>query len=375
MDEASRALVAAAAAHLDENVDSEGILDVFDQSSAQLSALPIDGPDMYLHVSDEFRAAVWHYLRDFYCFSYPPSIGDVRLFNDTLRTVLSGDQNLPDVGECAAMVRSLLRFMLDDARPNAPLPSVADSVDDSEDDNMDASEEVAVAEVQTDTGGVTIVLGAAQRDGVTQDDTEPGISGTSGSDIVIPDWLMDAFDITISSRSRMPISSRTSNFAAAPVFDDAYEELTEGRPEYLETLYATGCTTMESREQHREDFRPFRRLREISLPDEYCDSTPNYSVDSDNPALGDSNYQRGLYYRRLCALEEYGEHFPHLTTRELFSQRQARHQAGLDTSEMDFEITQRVIQSPRDHGLLGDMMHAMGFIEEVERDGEDYQLR
>jgi hypothetical protein len=159
---------------------------------------------------------------------------------------------------------------------------------------------------------------------------------------------------------------------ATPRYGDAFELMTESRPTGRRRYGAGFPRRQES--HYNPQYRPAREIPLTSREACRC-ADFTYHV---APWLLDNERLRSyredfMEHQRAQALGRTGQ-LDYLDDRNLVERRQARDLAGLDVSELDFEISRRVLEKPGGWGWIGEVLSATGWVGAVAQEGAGYRL-
>ncbi|KAF1966127.1 hypothetical protein BU23DRAFT_574245 [Bimuria novae-zelandiae CBS 107.79] len=282
-------------------------------------------------------------------FNFPSNESNIRLFNDVVRGVLFENLSLSHIADVTALVKRLLDFMLDQSTCNQ-------ENDGSEDVGEVLSESEHTSGNEEGNGDADshcspdVAIGNDRLPYSLQSHSPPEPDPTSRR----AHFTLDGMDVEICIE-RVLLTPYQYHALCSPIDPDSstYDLLTHVS---THAKYKFGIGTL----THRTIGDFYTRQRENPLPGDYCHCARFYGQS------GEANL-----YRR-CGLVGEGQ-FNTLSSRHLFTQREARYQAGLDTYEMDREITRRIFMTPEAYAPLREILQ--GFLIEVDREGVNYQLR
>ena len=326
-------------------------------------------------------------------FPWTPTTSNVRLFNDVVRAVLHDNAPLPELSAVASLVRDLLLFSLNVA-PEAPVEGERDSsVSNSGPEGEDSSEDT------TEVGSrIPHSLQALQPVPSERHMSVPDYIATinlDGEDILFHrSHMLETFHVVEDNgESHLLTENELENHIENPdsnVRDveirreiRAHNTGTDDIYERISRVTADDVIPYEYDLERIPDSLSWRRLhrrrpgRNEDLTNDYCHCTTYYGQ-SNNEDLDRPYFPGGvdseLFSRRLRALEqaEGSGRYPRMSNRDLLGQREARFLAGLDTTDMDREITRRILQSPEEFGVLTQAMS--GYLMDLHRDGDNYRL-
>ena len=386
-------------------------------------------------VPPEYIQQIWSTIWPALCvidpyFQWDASSSNVRLFNDIVRAVLYNNLPLPRVSEVADLVNYLLLFSLNPfhtpnvfASDNNFDSSEADSHEAGSSHNNETNPFDDAFGEQGNPGNEGSESSEGSRDTDESDDssvsTETGSRlpfslqmgqpvlfeqyaeidpdvvariNLDGEDILIavPD-LLETFHIVDDNGRAHPMTRDELNehrLGSEGVVRDVEIRPVPSTPiseprDFYDMLVSPDAVdhipyeeVFEDTPRWREMYLPHRR-REENLTGDYCQCYTFYTQtgegDLARPYFEEAVVE-ALFARRLRTLDlaEGSGRFPRLCTRHLLAQREARFLAGLDTSEMDREITRRILQSPLEFSVLRDAMSR--YFMELYRDGDNYRL-